>query len=106
MLAQNSDVDGAVHSIRSLQTQFSQHFSYPWVFLNNEPWSEEFLVRVREAGSGADMVFETIPASMWGYPQWIDKDRARERMDDIQRDGGIPYARCAGSRLGKRPCVR
>jgi mannosyltransferase len=92
MLARNSDLDGAVHSVRSVQRQFNGHFNYPWVFLNNEPWSEEFVTAVREAGAGSDAVFETIPASMWGYPAWINKDMARERMDDMQRQGGIPYA--------------
>lgn len=91
MLARNSDVDGAVHSVSSVQSQFNERFSYPWVFLNNEPWTEEFMNRVREAGSGADMAFETITASMWGYPDWIDKDLAREKMDHMQRQGGIPY---------------
>lgn len=91
MLARNSDVDGAVHSVRSLHKQFNEHFNYPWVFLNNDPWSEDFIARVKEAGAGADMVFETIPASMWGYPSWVDKDRARQRMDEMRREGGIPY---------------
>lgn len=92
MLARNTDVDGAVHSVTSVQRQFNERFDYPWVFLNNELWSEEFVRRVKEAGVGADMIFETIPASMWGYPAWIDRDVARDRIDDMQRQGGIPYA--------------
>lgn len=92
MLSRNSDLDGAVHSVSNVQRLFNGRFSYPWVFLNNEPWSEEFVIRVKEAGAGADMTFETIPANMWGCPEWIDKDMARERIDDMQRQGGIPYA--------------
>ncbi|KAF3048239.1 hypothetical protein E8E12_011435 [Didymella heteroderae] len=92
MLARNSDVDGAVRSISNVQRQFNERFTYPWIFLNNEPWSEEFMTKVTEAGTGAYMVFETIDTTMWGYPAWIDRDVAREKMDDMQTEGGIPYA--------------
>lgn len=92
MLARNSDIDGAVHSVSSVQRQFNERFNYTWVFLNNEPWSEAFMVKVKQAGAGAEMVFETIPLNMWSYPGWIDKDMARERMSDMERQGGIPYA--------------
>ncbi|KAH6618632.1 glycolipid 2-alpha-mannosyltransferase [Boeremia exigua] len=91
MLARNSDVDGAVASVKSVQTQFNKHFGYPWVFLNNEPWSDDFVTKVREAGAGVSMTFETIPARMWGYPAWIDREAAREKMDQMQ-NAGIMYA--------------
>ncbi|XPS72143.1 hypothetical protein M3J09_004312 [Ascochyta lentis] len=91
MLARNSDVDGAVASVKNVQRQFNENFGYPWVFLNNEPWSDDFVTKVTQAGAGANMVFGTIPASMWGYPEWIDKKRAQESMDNMQRKG-ITYA--------------
>jgi mannosyltransferase len=91
MLARNSDVDGAMASVKSVQEQFNTNFGYPWVFLNNEAWDDEFITKVRAAGGGAQMIFETIPANMWGYPEWIDETRARDNMDDMQRQG-IMYA--------------
>lgn len=42
MLARNSDVDGAVRSVRELEDRFNRHFNYPWVFLNEEPFTDEF----------------------------------------------------------------
>jgi mannosyltransferase len=42
MLARNSEVSGAVSSVRSVQEQFNDNYAYPWVFLNDEEWSEEF----------------------------------------------------------------
>ena len=43
MLARNSDVDGAVRSVRELEDRFNKHHGYPWTFLNEEPFSEEFM---------------------------------------------------------------
>jgi len=42
MLARNSDVDGAVHAVRSLEDRFNRKHNYPWVFLNEEPFSDDF----------------------------------------------------------------
>ena len=42
MLARNSDVNDAVKSVRRLEDRFNRKFGYPWLFLNEEPFSEEF----------------------------------------------------------------
>ena len=42
MLARNSDTDGAVRSVRELEDRFNHRFNYPWVFLNEEPFSDDF----------------------------------------------------------------
>jgi mannosyltransferase len=90
MLARNSEVSGAVSSVLNVQEQFNDNFGYPWVFLNDEEWSEEFREEVGEAVGGADVNFEVIPKEMWGYPEWIDKERARKSMQDME-DRKIQY---------------
>lgn len=42
MLARNSDVDGAAHAVRSVEDRFNRNYKYPWVFLNEEPFSNDF----------------------------------------------------------------
>ena len=42
MLARNSDLDGAIRSVREVEDKFNKKFNYPWVFLNEEPFSDEF----------------------------------------------------------------
>ncbi|KAI4949107.1 hypothetical protein J4E91_005571 [Alternaria rosae] len=91
MLARNSEVKGAVSSVRSVQEQFNDNFGYPWVFLNDEEWTEDFKRKVGKAvGEGADVKFEVIPKEMWGYPEWIDQDRAKKSMQDM-KSRGIQY---------------
>lgn len=42
MLARNSDIDGAVHAVRSVEDRFNRNYNYPWVFLNELPFSDNF----------------------------------------------------------------
>lgn len=42
MLARNSDVEGAVRSVRELEDRFNRKFRYPWVFLNEEDFDDDF----------------------------------------------------------------
>jgi mannosyltransferase len=90
MLARNSEVSGAVSSVRNVQEQFNDNFGYPWVFLNNEEWSNEFKEKVGKAVGAADVKFEVISKEMWGYPEWIDTEKAKQSMQDM-KDRGIQY---------------
>ena len=42
MLTRSSDVDGAVNSVREVEDRFNRGYGYPWVFLNEEPFSDDF----------------------------------------------------------------
>ena len=92
MLARNSEVDDAIASVLSIQEQFNDQFGYGWVFLNDQEWTAEFKTKVSQAiGGRAEAKFEKIPKSMWGYPPWIDQDKAARKMRDMQK-AGIMYA--------------
>lgn len=79
MLARNADVEAANRSIASIERKFNRWFHYPIIFLNDEPWDDEF-VRVLNATASGNAVFEQIPAGFWGFPDWIDKDKAKASM--------------------------
>ena len=42
MLARNLDVDNAVRAVRELEDRFNHKYRYPWVFLNEETFSDNF----------------------------------------------------------------
>lgn len=42
MLCRNEDVDGAVKSIRELEDRFNRNYHYPWVFLNEVEFTDDF----------------------------------------------------------------
>ena len=42
MLARNSDLMGVLQSVREAEDRFNRNYKYPWVFLNEEEFSDEF----------------------------------------------------------------
>ncbi|KAI5369181.1 Putative glycosyl transferase, family 15, nucleotide-diphospho-sugar transferase [Septoria linicola] len=87
MLARNTEIDGAIASVRSVQEQFNDNFGYPWVFLNDVEWSSEFKQRVGQAvGKAIDVKFEQIPQHMWGYPDWLDQKKAKASMREMKQN--------------------
>jgi hypothetical protein len=47
MLARNGDVQGAVNAVRRLEDRWNRRRNYPWVFLNDDDFSDEFKTCVR-----------------------------------------------------------
>lgn len=42
MLVRNSEIDTAAQSVQELEDKFNKRFGYPWIFLNDEPFTDEF----------------------------------------------------------------
>ncbi|TBU26264.1 glycosyltransferase family 15 protein [Dichomitus squalens] len=82
MLARNSDVDSAVRSAMRLEDKFNSNFGYPWVFLNEEPFSDEFKLRIGNVVSG-EVKFGQIPREHWFQPDWIDEEYAKASRDEL-----------------------
>jgi hypothetical protein len=75
MLARNSDINGVVQSVREAEDRFNREAGYPWVFLNEEPFTDDFISRVKNLISG-EAHFGLIPRDHWYQPDWIDEDLA------------------------------
>lgn len=90
MLARNSELEKAKSTVESVERAFNRWYNYPIVFLNDEPWSNEFVQQLNETSSGL-ATFEVIPESSWGFPAWVDVDSARQAIVE-QGKKGIPYA--------------
>lgn len=104
LLARNSDLEGVVDSIRQMEDRFNHKYKYPWVLLNEEPFTETFkrlacfttqfwafdlkisCSRVRIL-TDAPISFGVIPKEHWYQPDWIDENMARaaRRKMELQR---------------------
>jgi alpha 1,2-mannosyltransferase len=42
MLARNGDLPGVVKSLKQMEDRFNKRFRYPYVFLNEEPFTDQF----------------------------------------------------------------
>lgn len=106
MLARNEDINGAVSSMKQVEDRFNRNFNYPWVFLNDQPFSEEFMRLIvrslpiislcllfhpsRTAKlTNAVVSYGIIPKSHWEPPEWIDPEKAEKGRDDLLRQGVV-----------------
>ena len=49
-LVRNEELDGIMQSIRQLEFRWNHKYRYPWIFLNEKPFSDEFKVRAGLVG--------------------------------------------------------
>lgn len=89
ILARNSDLNGVRHSIRQMEDRFNRKFNYPYVFLNEEHFTEEFKEKTSTL-TNAQTHYGKIDSDMWGYPDFINQTRAAECRKDME-DRGVIY---------------
>lgn len=90
MLARNSDLEGALSSIRSIQDRFNLRYGYPFVFLNDEDFSEDFKTRMSVL-TGYTAQFGRVPPDHWNQPDFIDEEKASEARQKLKAQG-VKYA--------------
>ena len=89
VLARNQELDGVIQSIKSIERHFNRWFHYPYVFLNDGAFDDEFKIGVQNYTSGS-VEFGQIPEEHWGYPDWVDHNVAKEGVRK-QGDAAIMY---------------
>ncbi|KAG0045666.1 alpha 1,2-mannosyltransferase 2.4.1 [Gryganskiella cystojenkinii] len=77
MLVREQDLQGARQAVREIEDRFNRNFEYPYVFLNEISFSNNFQRTMRTI-SKANMTFGLIPKEHWSYPSWISEDLARK----------------------------
>ncbi|KAJ2778598.1 alpha-1,2-mannosyltransferase ktr1, partial [Coemansia javaensis] len=88
VLARNSELHALRASIRQLEDQFNARHHYPYVFLNNEPFSDEFKQAMEWATTG-DCHFGLVPYDHWSVPPWVDRIRAMRAR--VAMAATVPY---------------
>ncbi|KAF8656133.1 hypothetical protein AX16_002735 [Volvariella volvacea WC 439] len=82
VLARNGDIDGAVRSIRDIEDRFNKYYGYPYVFLNEVPFTDDFKKRISVL-TASTVEFGLIPHDHWFQPDWIDEDRATKGRNKL-----------------------
>jgi len=81
--------------MRQIEDRFNHQFHYPWVFLNDEPFTQEFRLLTAGMASG-DVEYGLIEKNEWQTPEWIDTEKAQEAMEkmvknDVIYGGSVSY---------------
>lgn len=76
-LCRTEDLFEILSSIRRLESRFNSKYHYDWVFLNDKPFTDEFVELTSNLVSGRAR-YGLIPREHWSYPHFIDQDKAKK----------------------------
>ena len=79
-LVRNSELEAMLMSMKDLERTWNHKFNYPWTFLNDEPFTKEFIERTK-ALTKAEVTYEVVPKEHWAIPSWINADLMQASSD-------------------------
>ena len=89
VLCRESDLLGILSSIEQLESRFNRRFGYPYVFLNNGPFSNEFKKSIRNIiNNNSQIEFGMIDTNSteWSYPSHINQTLAAEKRLEMKQN--------------------
>jgi mannosyltransferase len=89
-LVRNSELPQLIQSMKDLERTWNHKFNYPWTFINDVPFTEEFKRETRKH-SKAEIKYEIIPKEHWDIPSWINKDMMKESAKLLEEQN-VQYA--------------
>ncbi|KAK3679738.1 putative mannosyltransferase ktr4 [Recurvomyces mirabilis] len=89
-LVRNKELTDLVQSMQDLERTWNHKFNYPWTFLNDEPFTQEFK-DVTRANTKANISYLQIPAAHWDVPSWINEELMHESANMLEEED-IQYA--------------
>lgn len=75
-------IENLKKTIKQFESAFNQKANYPYVILNNEPFSISIENTIRDL-TQSKVEFGLISSSQWEHPKWIEKQRADESLNKI-----------------------
>lgn len=85
-LVRNSELDGIVEAMTQVEDTFNHKFGYPWIFFNDEEFTDEFKEKVLQH-TDSEVKFEHIAKTEWDEPKWIDKKKAKKAGKKLKEEG-------------------
>ncbi|KAF7290423.1 Glycosyltransferase family 15 protein [Mycena chlorophos] len=95
ILCRNDQIPGVRMSMALLEQRFNHKYHYPYVFLNEVPFSEEFKRNVSVA-TRSSFEFGLIEPDHWFQPDWIDEEKAAKARKQMKSNkvlygDSVPY---------------
>ncbi|KAK9478752.1 nucleotide-diphospho-sugar transferase [Lipomyces japonicus] len=82
MLVRNRELNDALRSMRFVEDRFNRKFRYPWTFLNDEPFTQEFINYTTGMASGK-VQYGLINKDQWSVPDHIDLHKVKKNMEKM-----------------------
>ncbi|KAJ1977841.1 hypothetical protein H4R33_006128 [Dimargaris cristalligena] len=78
-VTRNQDLHELRGAIRQMEDRFNHRYHYPYVFLSDEPFTDEFKETIGWM-TPSKVSFGLIPRNHWEVPAFIDRNKMREGM--------------------------
>ncbi|KAH3663761.1 hypothetical protein OGAPHI_005163 [Ogataea philodendri] len=91
VLVRNRELGQVVRTIKQIEKKFNSKFHYPYVFLNEKPFTDKFMSGIKAVVSGT-AYFEHIDAADWEQPDWIDVKKQNQDMRQLDSEN-VGYAK-------------
>lgn len=88
VLVRNNELEDILPSIKNVEDKFNHQFNYPWVFFNDEEFTEEFKTKINKTIS-SKAEFGLIPKEHWSYPDFVNQETAKKERDRMVKDAVI-----------------
>ncbi|PUU74828.1 nucleotide-diphospho-sugar transferase [Tuber borchii] len=85
MLVRNSELREALSSIRMIEDRFNRRFHYPWTFLNDKPFTDDFIKYTSGLASGP-VEYAVVPEDNWSVPSHVNTTLMRAEMLRMARE--------------------
>jgi mannosyltransferase len=85
-LVRNQELQDIVYTLRQLEANWNHKFHYPYTFINDEPFTDEFKETIKRH-TVSDCYFEVIPAEIWNKPDNIDTEIEAQKMSELKKKG-------------------
>ncbi|KAJ2492612.1 hypothetical protein IWW47_004945 [Coemansia sp. RSA 2052] len=95
VLIRNREMNEFRATMRQLEDRFNGKYHYPYLFLNDEPFTDEFMQTIA-ASTTSNVTFALIPRDHWSVPDFIDETQAaaaRQQMaaNNVIYGGSLSY---------------
>ena len=81
VLCRNWELEDILSSMRSLEDRFNKDYHYPWTFLNDVPFDDDFIRWTTEMASGKTE-YGLVPPEDWNTPSFINQTRYDEGIQN------------------------
>ncbi|KAJ2378024.1 hypothetical protein IW150_001040 [Coemansia sp. RSA 2607] len=79
-LVRNSELEGLRSTIRQVDDRFNRRYGYPYIFLNDVDFTDEFIDQVR-AVTKAPVYFGKLPKEHWGLSPYVTEDKVKAALE-------------------------
>ncbi|ORD96914.1 OMH1 [Hepatospora eriocheir] len=89
ILCRNREKDAIANTLRNFEEKFNKNYNYPYVFLNDDDFTDEFKKEIQKITS--NVKFGKVEKEDWEMPDNIDRVKAMKNWK-LMETKGVPYA--------------